>query len=122
MWLAAFSKATTSDPWKPVRSYSEVRPARPGWRRLTKYRVSGAYRTQQEAAPGAWPCYGRHHASNRTSRVRRRVVGRHSDAVDVTGPIDMTGLDAKRHSLTPLMITAVILLGVAAIVVLLLAL
>jgi len=48
-------------------------------------------------------------------------VGRHSDAVDVTGPIDMTGLDGKRHNLKPLAITAAILLVAAAIVVLLLA-
>jgi hypothetical protein len=46
-------------------------------------------------------------------------VGRHSDAVDVTGPIDMTGLDAKRHNLTPLAIVAAILLAAAAIVLLL---
>jgi hypothetical protein len=55
------------------------------------------------------------------SRVRRPVVGRHSDAVDVTGPIDMTGLDGKRHNLTLLAIAAVVLLGAAVIAVLLLA-
>jgi hypothetical protein len=49
------------------------------------------------------------------------VVGRHSDAIDVTGPIDMTGLDRRRHSLTLFAIAAAILVTAAAIAVLLLA-
>jgi hypothetical protein len=55
------------------------------------------------------------------SQVRGPLVGRHSDSIDVTGPIDMTELDRKRRSgLTIFVIAAVILVAVA--VVLLLAL
>ena len=53
------------------------------------------------------------------SPVRGPVVGRHSDAVDVTGPIDMTGLDRKRRSLTLFWIAAAILIIAAAIALLL---
>ena len=56
------------------------------------------------------------------SQVRGPVVGRHSDAIDVTGPIDMTGLDRRRRSSLALFaIAAAILVAAAAIAVLLLA-
>jgi hypothetical protein len=34
-------------------------------------------------------------------------VGRHSDAIDVTGPIDMSGLDGKRRNPALLVVAAV---------------
>lgn len=48
-------------------------------------------------------------------------MGRHSDAIDVTGPIDMTGLDRRRRSFTLFAIVAAILVAATAIVVLLVA-
>jgi hypothetical protein len=47
------------------------------------------------------------------------VVGRHSDAIDVTGPIDMTGLDRKRRGLTFFAIAVAILVAVTAVALLL---
>jgi hypothetical protein len=58
-------------------------------------------------------------ASDKTSRVRRPVVGRHSDAVDVTGPIDMTGFDGKRRNFMPFAIATAVLLAATVIAVLL---
>jgi hypothetical protein len=55
------------------------------------------------------------------SQVRGPVVGRHSDAIDVTGPIDMTGLDRRRRSLPLVAIAATSLVATIAIAVLLLA-
>jgi hypothetical protein len=55
------------------------------------------------------------------SQVRGPVVGRHSDAIDVTGPIDMIGLDRKRRGPTLLAVVAAILVVATAIAVLLLA-
>jgi hypothetical protein len=46
-------------------------------------------------------------------------VGRHSDAIDVTGPIDMSGLDGKRRNPALLVIVAAILVGAVAIALLL---
>ena len=52
-------------------------------------------------------------------------MGRHSDSIDVTGPIDMTGLDMtrdldkRRHNLTLYVIVAVILVAAVAVAVLL---
>lgn len=52
-------------------------------------------------------------------------MGRHSDSIDVTGPIDMTGLDTRldvarrRRNVTLIVIVAVILVGAIAIAVLL---
>ena len=48
-------------------------------------------------------------------------MGRHSDAIDVTGPMDMTGLDRRRRSLPLFAIAAAILVAAAVIAVLLLA-
>ena len=49
-------------------------------------------------------------------------MGRHSDSIDMTGPIDMIGLDRKRRSgLTLFAIAAAILVVATAIAVLLLA-
>ena len=47
-------------------------------------------------------------------------MGRHSDAIDVTGPIDISGLDGKRRNPAFLVIVAVILVAAAAIALLLL--
>ena len=56
------------------------------------------------------------------SHIRGPVVGRHSDSIDMTGPIDMIGLDRKRRSgLTLFAIAAAILVVATAIAVLLLA-
>jgi hypothetical protein len=48
-------------------------------------------------------------------------VGRHSDAIDVTGPIDMRGLDGKRRNPALLVIAVVIIVAAVAIALLLLA-
>jgi hypothetical protein len=48
-------------------------------------------------------------------------VGRHSDAIDVTGPIDMSGLDGKRRNPALLVIVVVIVVAAVAIALLLLA-
>ena len=46
-------------------------------------------------------------------------MGRHSDSIDVTGPIDMTELDRKRRtSVTLFVVTAVILVVAVAVVLL----
>jgi hypothetical protein len=55
------------------------------------------------------------------SQVRGPVVGRHSDSIDVTGPIDMTGLDGKRRNLGLLFAIAAVILVAAVAVALLLA-
>lgn len=52
-------------------------------------------------------------------------MGRHSDSIDVTGPMDMTGLDLRsdlarrRRNLTLFVIVAVILVGAVVVAVLL---
>ena len=70
--------------------------------------------------PGTGQCDG--WCVQHMSQVRGPVVGRHSDAIDVTGPIDMTGLDRRRRSSLALFaIAAAILVAAAAIAVLLLA-
>ena len=47
-------------------------------------------------------------------------MGRHSDSIDVTGPIDMTDFDGKRRSsLTLFVIAAVILVAATAVALLL---
>jgi hypothetical protein len=49
------------------------------------------------------------------------MVGRHSDSIDVTGPINMTGFDEERRSLKPWFALAAVILVAAVVVVLLLA-
>jgi hypothetical protein len=46
-------------------------------------------------------------------------VGRHSDAIFVTGPIDMSGLDGKRRNPALLVIAVVIIVAAVAIALLL---
>lgn len=58
-------------------------------------------------------------ASKRMSQVRGPVVGRHSDSVDVTGPINMTGIDRRRRNLTLFAIVAAILIAATAVALLL---
>jgi hypothetical protein len=56
------------------------------------------------------------------AQVRRPMVGRHSDSIDVTGPINMAGLDKRRHNLPVLPVLAIvvaILIVVAAVALLL---
>jgi hypothetical protein len=58
---------------------------------------------------------------SRTSNVRGATVGRHSDSIDVTGPIDMTGFDDERRNLRPWIALAAVIIVVAVVVALLLA-
>jgi hypothetical protein len=46
-------------------------------------------------------------------------VGRHSDSIDVTGPIDMTEFDSKRRTSVTLFVVTAVFLVVAVAVVLL---
>ncbi len=46
-------------------------------------------------------------------------MGRHSDSVDVTGPINMTGIDRRRRNLTLFAIVAAILIAATAVALLL---
>jgi len=48
-------------------------------------------------------------------------VGRHSDSIDVTGPIDMTGFDDERRNLRPWIALAAVILVAAVVVALVLA-
>jgi hypothetical protein len=48
-------------------------------------------------------------------------MGRHSDSIDMTGPIDMVGLDRKRRSGVALFVIAAVILVAATAVALLLA-
>ena len=50
--VAAFSRATTSNPWKPARSSSDVRPARPDGA-ASRCAVCGQSTALRGAAPGA---------------------------------------------------------------------
>jgi hypothetical protein len=49
------------------------------------------------------------------------MVGRHSDSIDVTGPIDMTGFDDERRNLTPWFVLAGVIVVAAVLVALVLA-
>jgi hypothetical protein len=49
------------------------------------------------------------------------MMGRHSDSIDVTGPIDMTGLDETRRNLRPWFAFAAVILIAATAIALLLA-
>lgn len=42
-------------------------------------------------------------------------MGRHSDAVNVTGPIDLTGFDGKRRNFMPFAIATAVLLAATVI-------
>ena len=46
-------------------------------------------------------------------------MGRHSDSIDVTGPIDLTGLDRRRRNLTLFAIAAAVLAAATAVALLL---